>query len=173
MNHSQYQPGRNSELTTEQLLASLIPDTPATLTPTASAAGAEVPSVAALLELARAQGVLQARLDANDAARTAAPLLPVPAAPAELRPIVPRWAVGAAVAGLGIGGGVLLLGVAVDMLAAGAAALAAGAAAALPFLIVGGVIVAAMVGRRKGGGRLEITQTMTSTMTQTIKGGRR
>ncbi|MEU9148696.1 hypothetical protein [Streptomyces sp. NPDC048349] len=168
---------------TDDMLAALIPDTPATLTPAPRAGGAplraeadgEVPSVAALLELARRQGVLEGRLSASNAAHSGT-LVPHPTtqAPAEVSPIVPRWAIGTAVAALGVGGGLALLGVAVEAISSGLAALAAGAAAGLPLLLLGAFVLAAMVGgRRKSGGSLEITQHVAMSVTQAIKGGRR
>ncbi|MFJ3638029.1 hypothetical protein ACIPQI_38745, partial [Streptomyces sp. NPDC090112] len=133
----------------------------------AAPAAAPTLDVAALLEMARRQGALEAAVAAQTT--TAAPA--VPQTPA---PIVPRWAVGTAVAGLGIGAGGLLLGVALDLLAAGAAAVAAGITAAAPMLILGVVLVAALLGRRSGkGGDFEVTQTVVQTITNTVKGGRR
>jgi hypothetical protein len=166
--HPQYPTGR--QITDADLLAALMPDTPAGAAPTTPAPAPAVPvapaaqptlDVAALLELARRQGALEAAVT-----KTA------PASPANSGPIVPRWAVGTAVASVGIGAGALLLGWALDLLAAGAAAVAAGITAAAPMLIVGAVLVVALLNRRKGGG-FEVTQTITQTITQTVKGGGR
>lgn len=173
--NSQYRGGQ-PQVGTEDMLAALIPDTPATLTPAPrvggarlqAEAGGEVPSVAALLELARRQGVLEGQLSASGTAH------PTTQAPAEAGPIVPRWAIGTAVAALGVGGGLALLGMAVEAISSGLAALAAGAAAGLPLLLLGAFVLAAAVGgRRKSGGPLEITQHVSVSVTQAIKGGRR
>ncbi|MET8297678.1 hypothetical protein ACFYZ8_44660 [Streptomyces sp. NPDC001668] len=164
-NH-QYPPAR--PVSDADLLAALLPDSPAGAEPTAATPAAQpVLDVAALLELARRQGALEATV-----AQTAPA---VPAAPEKTGPIVPRWAVGTAVAAVGIGAGGLLLGYALDLLATGAAAVAAGITAAAPMLILGGLLVAALLGRRSGkdGGGLEVTQTITQTITQTVKGGGR
>ncbi|WP_420082955.1 hypothetical protein ACN6AT_39215 (plasmid) [Streptomyces sp. JL4002] len=159
-------PGR--QITTDDLLAALLPDSPAGAQPTAPtpAAPAAAPTldVAVLVELARRQGALEAAV--------AAQTTPAAAAPPKATPAVPRWAVGTAVAGLGIGAGGLLLGFALDLLAAGAAAVAAGITAAAPMLILGAVLVAALVGRRSKGGEFEVTQTVVQTITNTVKGRR-
>lgn len=155
-----------------EMLAVLLPDSPAEIIPAAVSAAPPVPAVqptldvAALLELARRQGALEAAVTAQTPARTEDKL--------SSGPLVPRWAVGTAVASVGIGAGTLLLGWALDLLAAGAAAVAAGISAAAPMLIVGAVLVAALLGRRsKGGQGFEVTQTITQTITQTVKGGGR
>ncbi|MFF5977203.1 hypothetical protein ACFY7C_37525 [Streptomyces sp. NPDC012769] len=154
-------------ITDADLLAALLPDSPAGAHPAAPAPAAQPTlDVAALLELARRQGALEAAVTAQ-----ATPA--VPAVPQKSGPIVPRWAVGTAVASVGVGTGALLLGWALDLLAAGAAAVAAGITAAAPMLLVGAVVVAALLGRRKGGGAFEVTQTVTQTITQTVKGGGR
>ncbi|MEU9110024.1 hypothetical protein AB0D54_38020 [Streptomyces xanthophaeus] len=160
-------------VTTDDLLAALLPDSPAGAQPTAQAPAAApatspVLDVAALLELARRQGALEAAVAQQAPAA-------LPAVPEKSGPIVPRWAVGTAVAAVGIGAGGMLLGVALDLLATGAAAVAAGITAAAPMLILGAVLVAALLGRRssKGGG-IEVTQTVVQTITNTVKtGGRR
>lgn len=178
MNHYDQYRADEDRSATEHLLASLIPDSPAALVPsgsdTASPAAPEpIPSVAALLDMARRQGALEARLDAS-AAKVYVPT-PLPSAPEPgvAAPIVPRWAVGTAVASVGIGGGAFLVSLAVPAIAAGAAALVAGAAAALPFIVVGGVAIACMTGRRKSAsGPLSITQTMTQTITNEIRMGK-
>jgi hypothetical protein len=169
--NSQY-PAPDRQITTEDLLAALLPDSPAGAQPTAPAPAAPVAQpvldVAALLELARRQGALEATVAAQ-------PVPAVPAAPEKSAPIVPRWAVGTAVAAVGIGAGGMLLGFALDLLATGAAAVAAGITAAAPMLILGVVLVAALLGRRsRGDGGFEVTQTVVQTVTQTVKaGGRR
>ncbi|MFB7829460.1 hypothetical protein ACFC8F_33905 [Streptomyces hydrogenans] len=169
-------PVSGRQITDAELLAALLPDTAAGAEPTAPSAPAPAPAappafdVAALLELARRQGALEATVQAQAAQPTA------PAAvPADSAPLVPRWAVGTAVAGIGLGAGALLLGWAVDLLVAGAAAVAAGIAAAAPMLIIGAVLVAALLGRRKrDGGAVEVTQTVVQTITNTVRmGGRR
>lgn len=155
-------PGR--QITDAELLAALLPDTAAGAEPTTPSAPAPGLDVAALLDLARRQGALEAAVYVGQVE----PPAPAPA------PLVPRWAVGTAVAGIGLGAGALLLGWAVDLLVAGAAAVAAGIAAAAPMLIIGAVLVAALLGRRKGNGGFEVTQTVVQTITQTVKsGGRR
>ncbi|GGV30733.1 hypothetical protein GCM10010260_83930 [Streptomyces filipinensis] len=147
------------------LLAALLPDSPAGVQPTApppaAPAAQPVLDVAALLDLARRQGALEAVVNT-----------PAPEDKLSSGPLVPRWAVGTAVAAVGIGAGGLLLGFALDLLATGAAAVAAGITAAAPMLILGAVLVAAFLGRRsdKGGG-FEVTQTVVQTITQTVKGG--
>ncbi|MER5873324.1 hypothetical protein [Streptomyces sp. NPDC002044] len=163
-------PATGRPVTTDDLLAALLPDTPAAALGSTSAAPAAAPApgfdIAALLELARRQGALEAAVAQQTPAR--------PAVADKPRPVVPRWAIGTAVAGLGIGAGGLLLGVALDLLAAGAAAIAAGISAAAPMLILGAILLAAVVGgRRKSGGPLEITQHVAVSVTQAIKGGRR
>ncbi|MFI8258902.1 hypothetical protein [Streptomyces filamentosus] len=163
MNANPQYPAPGRQITDAELLAALLPDTAAGAEPTAPAAPPAL-DVAALLELARRQGALEATVQAQAV---------TPAAPADSTPLVPRWAVGTAVAGVGLGAGALLLGWAVDLLVAGAAAVAAGIAAAAPMLIIGAVLVAALVGRRKDGGAFEVTQTITQTITQTVKGGGR
>ncbi|MFE3866197.1 hypothetical protein ACFXPT_38225, partial [Streptomyces goshikiensis] len=161
-------PVTGRQISTEDLLAALLPDSPAGAQPTAPAPAAPAASpvldVAALLELARRQGALEA------AVAQQRPTLPAVAE--KSRPVVPRWAVGTAVAAVGIGAGGMLLGVALDLLATGAAAVAAGITAAAPMLILGAVLVAALLGRRSGkGGQFEVTQTVVQTITQTVKGG--
>ncbi|MET9957309.1 hypothetical protein ABZ135_37935 [Streptomyces sp. NPDC006339] len=153
------------QITDADLLAALLPDSPAGAAPAPLVPAAQPTlDVAALLELARRQGALEAAVTAKTT-------------PAEDKlssgPIVPRWAVGTAVASVGVGAGALLLGWALDLLAAGAAAVAAGITAAAPMLLVGAVVVAALLGRRKGNGAFEVTQTVTQTITQTVRGGGR
>ncbi|BAU84695.1 spdB1 [Streptomyces laurentii] len=160
--HPQYPTGR--QITDADLLAALMPDTAAGAAPAAPApAVPAVPApqfdVAALLELARRQGALEAAVTHTATIKTPAP-------------IVPRWAVGTAVASVGIGAGACLLGWALDLLATGAAAVAAGITAAAPMLLIGAVLVVALLARRKGGG-IEVTQTITQTITQSVKGGGR
>ncbi|WP_327167102.1 hypothetical protein [Streptomyces zaomyceticus] len=166
-------PEYDRQITDAELLAALLPDSPANIIPAAVPAAPPVPAVqptldvAALLELARRQGALEAAVTAHTAPALAEDKL-------SSGPLVPRWAVGTAVASVGIGAGTLLLGWALDLLAAGAAAVAAGISAAAPMLIVGAVLVAALLGRRsKGGQGFEVTQTITQTITQTVKGGGR
>lgn len=160
-------------VTTDDLLAALLPDTPAAALGSTPAAPAAAPApgfdVVALLELARRQGALEAAVAA-----------PAPAAREDSLssgPLVPRWAVGTAVAAVGVGAGGLLLGFALDLLATGAAAVVAGISAAAPMLILGAILVAALVGRRggKGGhGAIEVTQTVVQTITNTVRtGGKR
>ncbi|MEU7020945.1 hypothetical protein ABZ990_09875 [Streptomyces sp. NPDC046203] len=165
--HPQYPTGR--QITDADLLAALMPDSPAGAAPAAPAAPATtVPAVpapqfdvAALLELARRQGALEAAVTQNaPAAETSGP-------------IVPRWAVGTAVASVGIGAGACLLGWALDLLATGAAAVAAGITAAAPMLLIGAVLVVALLARRSKGGGIEVTQTITQTITQSVRGGDR
>ncbi|MER5675291.1 hypothetical protein [Pseudonocardia alni] len=172
MNANHQYPDTSRQISTEDLLAALLPDSPAGAQPTAPAPAAPAASpvldVAALLELARRQGALEA---------TVAQKTPAPVAEDKLSsaPLVPRWAVGTAVAAVGVGAGGLLLAHALDLLAAGAAAVAAGISAAAPMLILGVVLVAALLGRRsgKGDGGFEVTQTVVQTITQTVKGGGR
>ncbi|MFK3735980.1 hypothetical protein ACI2LJ_37555 [Streptomyces sp. NPDC088090] len=177
MNAKPEYPAFDRQITDAELLAALLPDTaagaepPTTTTPAPAPAAPPALDVAALLELARRQGALEATVQAQAAQ---------PAARAEDKlssgPLVPRWAVGTAVAGVGLGAGALLLGWAVDLLVAGAAAVAAGIAAAAPMLIIGAVLVAALLGRRKrDGGGFEVTQTVVQTITNTVRstGGRR
>jgi hypothetical protein len=165
-------PAHDHQITTEDLLAALLPDSPAGAQPTvpapAAPAAQPVLDVAALLELARRQGALEAAVTAQ-----AAPNLP--AVPEKSGPIVPRWAVGTAVSAVGVGAGGLLLGFALDLLATGAAAVAAGITAAAPMLLLGAVLVAALLGRRSSkGGSIEVTQSVVQTITNTVKmGGRR
>lgn len=148
----------------DELLAALIPDTPA---------GAERPFaeparpaidhalVAELIKLARDQGAVEL-------ARPAPLPVPVQASTAS-GPLVPRWAVGTAVASVGLGAGALLLSYATHLLAVGAAAVAAGISAAAPMLIVGTVLLAGLLGRRNSRA-VEVVQTVT----QTVRvGGRR
>lgn len=163
MNASPQYPAPDRQITNDDLLAALLPDTPAgAQTTTLPPAAQPTLDVAALLELARRQGALEATVKAQ-----------APAVPAEDKvssgPVVPRWAVGAAVAAVGIGAGGLLLGVALDLLATGVAAVAAGLTAAAPMLILGVVLVAALLSRRSPAPTVEITQTIT----QTITGGKR
>ncbi|WP_327170022.1 hypothetical protein [Streptomyces subrutilus] len=153
-------------VTTDDLLAALLPDTPAAALASTPAAPSPAPApafdVAVLLDLARRQGALEAA--------TAA----APAVPEKSGPLVPRWAVGTAVSAVGIGAGGLLLAQALDLLAAGASAVAAGIAAAAPMLILGAVLVAALIGGRSSKDRgFEVTQTVVQTITQTVKGGGR
>ncbi|WP_371589954.1 hypothetical protein [Streptomyces virginiae] len=172
MNANPQYPDTGHQISTEDLLAALLPDSPAGAHPTAPAPAAPtaqpVLDVAALLELARRQGALEAAVAQQNPTA-------LRAVPEKSGPIVPRWAVGTAVAAVGIGAGGLLLGVALDLLATGAAAVAAGITAAAPMLILGAVLVAALLGRRsaKGGGGFEVTQTVVQTITQTVKGGGR
>ncbi|MFD9729249.1 hypothetical protein [Streptomyces sp. NPDC059072] len=171
MNANPQYPDTGRQISTEDLLAALLPDSPAGAQPTAPAPAApaaqSVLDVAALLELARRQGALEAAV---------AQKTPAPIAEDKLSsgPLVPRWAVGTAVAAVGVGAGGLLLSFALDLLATGAAAIAAGITAAAPMLILGAVLVAALIGRRssKGGG-FEVTQTVVQTITNTVKGGGR
>ncbi|WP_411107769.1 hypothetical protein [Streptomyces sp. cmx-4-9] len=171
MNANPQYPDTGRQISTEDLLAALLPDSPAGAQPTAPAPAAPAASpvldVAALLELARRQGALEVAV----AQQTPA----LPAVPEKSGPIVPRWAVGTAVAAVGIGVGGTLLGFALDLLATGAAALAAGITAAAPMLLLGAVLVAALLGRRSGkdNGGFEVTQTVVQTITQTVKGGGR
>ncbi|MEU9166115.1 hypothetical protein AB0D29_38295 [Streptomyces sp. NPDC048424] len=167
-------PAHDRPITTDDLLAALVPDTPAGAQQTDPAPTAPalqpVLDVAALLELARRQGALEATVTQQTPAG-------LPAVPEKSSPIVPRWAVGTAVAAVGIGVGGMLLGFALDLLATGAAAVAAGITAAAPMLLLGAVLVAALLGRRsgKGDGGFEVTQTVVQTITNTVKstGGRR
>src|SRR5690349_16085617 len=62
-----------------------------------------------------------------------------PAVRADPGPLVPRWAVGTAVASVGVGGGAWLLAGALNLASVAVAGLAAGAAAGLPLLVVAGV----------------------------------
>ncbi|WP_423361566.1 hypothetical protein OH810_32060 [Streptomyces albidoflavus] len=160
-------PAAARQISTEDLLQALLPDTPAGAAPTRTAPAAEpVLDVAQLLELARAQGAL----DASRAAVPAPSAAVVPATPTNSGPIVPRWAIGTAVASVGLGAGSLLLGYALDLLATGAAAVAAGISAAAPMLLIGAVLVAALLGRRRASGGVQVTQSMTQTVT--IRGRR-
>ncbi|MFD6081716.1 hypothetical protein ACFWG5_39800 [Streptomyces hydrogenans] len=175
MNADRQYPAPGRQITDAELLAALLPDTAAGAEPTAPSAPAPAAppalDVAALLELARRQGALEATVQAQAAQPTAPAAVPV-----DSGPLVPRWAVGTAVAGIGLGAGALLLGWAVDLLVAGAAAVAAGIAAAAPMLIIGAVLVAALLGRRrKADGGFEVTQTVVQTITNTVRstGGRR
>ncbi|BAU83851.1 spdB1 [Streptomyces laurentii] len=159
----QYPTGR--QITDADLLAALMPDTAAGAAPAPAAPAAPAPApqfdVAALLELARRQGALEAAVTQTaPAAETSASILP-------------RWAVGTAVASVGIGAGACLLGWALDLLATGAAAVAAGITAAAPMLLIGAVLVVALLARRSKGGGIEVTQTITQTITQSVKGGGR
>lgn len=157
MNANPQYPAPDRQVTNDDLLAALLPDTPVGALPTTPPPSAQpVLDVTALLELARRQGALEAAVTA-------------PATPEKSGPVVPRWAVGTAVAAVGIGTGGVLLGFALDLLATGAAAVAAGLSAAAPMLILGVVLVAALLGRRSPGSTLEVTQTIT----QTITGGKR
>lgn len=135
------------EVSTDDLLAALIPDTPA---------AAETPAVGQLLELARRQGALAGTPEHVPGAH-----LPAVATPADnAAPIVPRWvwqasartALVAVVAGLVA---FVVWGIAVALHAAAAAA-AAIAPVALGVLAVVGVL-AALCRRRE----VEITQTQT------------
>ncbi|MFF4673039.1 hypothetical protein ACFY1C_24845 [Streptomyces sp. NPDC001279] len=131
------------QVTTEDLLAALLPDSPAGATPTSpipTPVAQPALDVTALLDLARRQGALEATVT-----HTTAPA--APEAPAG--PLVPRWAIGTAVASVGIGAGGFLLAHALDLLATGAAALAAGITAAAPVLILGIVLLAALLGGRR------------------------
>nr|WP_181391902.1 hypothetical protein [Streptomyces laurentii] len=117
------------------------------------------------MELARRQGALEAAVTQTaPAAETSASILP-------------RWAVGTAVASVGIGAEPCLLGWALDLLATGAAAVAAGES---PPADPQCILIGAVLDRQpsiarsapKGGG-IEVTQTITQTITQSVKGGGR
>lgn len=73
-----------------------------------------------------------------------------PATRAIAQPL-PGWAKGVAVVSVGVGAGGWLLAGALDLISSAVAGIAAGAAAALPLLVLAGVAVAALAGRRSGG----------------------
>ena len=157
MSHHEY-PAPEREITTDDLAAFLIPDSPAPIDKR------PVPSTAELL--AAWEREQQRQLDVP---------APAPEVPANAEPIVPRWvwkvsartAIAAAVAGV--------VAFAVWGLAVALAAAAAALAAAAPYLAGALVLVvaAALLCRRGSAGAVEVTQTVTQTITQSVKVGRR
>jgi hypothetical protein len=81
---------------------------------------------------------------------------------------IPAWAKGVAVASVGVGGGMMLLAGALQILSVAVAAATAAVAAALPMLILAGVAVAAVAGKRGNRG-VSVTQTVTQTVTNKIR----
>jgi hypothetical protein len=164
--HPEYDARTAHQITDADLLAALLPNSPADLVkpPTAPAAApAGIPTVA---YLPSGQPVyIPVPIPTN-----------LPAVPAAAGPLVPRWAVGTAVASIGVGGGAWMLSAALGLLADGMAAIAAGAATALPLLVVAGVAVAAVAGRRGASGTggttgVSVVQTVTQTITNTVRIG--
>ncbi|MFH8387723.1 hypothetical protein ACH4E7_43760 [Kitasatospora sp. NPDC018058] len=163
----------------DALLAGAVPDSPAALTPSATASPA--PAVAAgpltVAYVPGQDGALVPVYVPVPLASNAAPqgTAVAPHSPVQAGPLVPRWAVGTAVVSVGVGGGAWLLAGALNLASAAVAGLAAGAAAALPLLVVAGVAVAALAGRRSkgatGSGSLAITQTITQTITNAVQIG--
>ncbi|SFM01772.1 hypothetical protein [Streptomyces pini] len=159
----EYGAPQRQEITTEEVLAALLPDSPAAAVPQPSTPAPEarpsVPTVEELLAAAQRQGAL----------------LPAPPAPAPVPsgPVVPRWAVGTAVASVGVGVGSVLVAAALDMLSAAAAALAAGLAGLAGPLLVGAVVLLAVgASRRSSRGSVHVVQTVTQTVTQSVRVGR-
>lgn len=146
-------PATRRDVSTDDLLAALIPDTPA---------AAESPvghSTAQLLELARRQGGLAGTPEHRPG--TLLPAVPVaPAAPAG--PLIPRWAAGVAVAAPAVGVGAVGVGYALRLIGSAVHAMEMGAAAIGGPLVILTVLALGVAGRR-GRGSTVITMTQTTT----------
>lgn len=166
-----------SDITDAELLAALVPDSPACLTSPQDAAG-RAPQGRQTAAQSLPEGPLAVAYQTRPDGSLAPFYVPVPvpqSLPAvrhDAGPLVPRWALGAAVTSVGVGGGVFLLAKALDILGGAASALAAGASAALPWLVIAGVVIASVVGRKKTrGGGVSVVQTITQTITQSVHTG--
>jgi hypothetical protein len=145
-------------VTADELFAALIPDTPAgavEMTPVDDTPAPQAADTAGIASVAY-------RPDGSGALVPV--YVPPPLAPVAVPdhgPLVPRWAVGTAVASVGVGAGAVLIGYALDLISEAVAALVAGAAAAMPFLIIGLVILVALLGgRRRPGLSVVVKQTV-------------
>ncbi|MCX4752009.1 hypothetical protein OG455_41950 [Kitasatospora sp. NBC_01287] len=163
------------QITDADLLSALVPDSPAGLAGAETTPAAPAPTV---LQNAPTGPLTVAYHPGPDG--TLVPVyvpVPMPAAAPAVRtdsgPLVPRWAVGTAVVSVGVGAGGWMLAGALNLMGTAVTALAAGATAGLPLLVVAGVAVAALAGRRSNGGGqgTQIVQTITQTITQSVRIG--
>ncbi|MFF4821328.1 hypothetical protein ACFY2K_42875 [Kitasatospora sp. NPDC001309] len=159
------------QITDADLIASLIP---------ADAAALDTPSPAVPLTVAYTPGdggvlvpvYIPVPLASNAAPGATVAPHSTAQAPAvrDAGPLVPRWAVGTAVASVGVGAGAWLLAGALHLADMAVTGLVAGASAGLPLLVVAGVAVAALAGRRSSGGTggVHVVQTITQTITNRV-----
>lgn len=152
------------EISDAELLAALLPNSPAEL---------EVRQEAPVVPAVAPMTVAYRQAPDGTLVPFYAPVTTVAMAePADASgPLVPRWAVGAAVTSVGVGAGGWMLASAFHMVSSAMAAFAAGATTVLPFLAVAGVAVAAFWSRRgngRGNGPVNVTQSVATTFTQTI-----
>ncbi|MER7757810.1 hypothetical protein [Kitasatospora sp. NPDC097643] len=165
------------QITDADLLSALVPDSPAALAGAETTPAAPAPTV---LQSAPTGPLTVAYRPGPDG--TLVPVyVPVPLAPAapavrtDAGPLVPRWAVGTAVVSVGVGAGGWMLAGALNLMGTAVTALAAGATAGLPLLVVAGVAVAALAGRRSTGGQggqgVHVVQTITQTITNSVRIG--
>lgn len=160
MQHPEYDVRPGNQVTDAELLAALLPNSPADLMQHQAAPAPAGPLTVAYLPSGQPVYV-PVPIASN-----------LPAVVREAGPVVPRWAVGTAVVSVGVGAGAWMLSAALGLLADGVAALAAGATAALPLVLVAGVAVAALAGRRsRSGTGVSVTQTITQTITQSVRIG--
>lgn len=156
------------QITDADLLSALVPDSPAALAGAETAPGAPAPTVlqsvpAGPLTVAYHPGPNGTLVPVYVPAPMPAA---VPAVRTDAGPLVPRWAVGTAVVSVGVGAGGWMLAGALNLMGTAVTALAAGATAGLPLLVVAGVAVAAVAGRRSNGSGqgVRIVQTITQTV---------
>ncbi|MFF4821337.1 hypothetical protein ACFY2K_42920 [Kitasatospora sp. NPDC001309] len=157
------------EISDADLLALLLPDSPADLVAPAPAPAPVAAAPAGPLTVGYQPGpdgtLVPVYIPVPLASNAAAGAVVAPHPTREAGPLVPRWAVGTAVASVGVGGGAWLLAGALHLASAAVAGLTAAATAGLPLLVLAGVAVAALAGRRsKDTGRLSITQTITQSI---------
>lgn len=165
------------EISDADVLAALMPNSPADLVAPETAPAAPAPTA---LQNAPAGPLTVAYQPGPNGLVPVYVPVPMPTAlpahQADAGPLVPRWAVGTAVTAVGVGAGGWLLAGALNLASAAVAGLAAGATAGLPLLVVAGVAVAALAGRKSAGpqrpgGSVHVVQTVTQTITNSVRVG--